>query len=111
MAAHGIAITSPRSAEVEPVSEGRTTPRRILLACGIASSLLYVVLVRGRPNALQVAGKAGGWKLRESRRLAAKGHRVTIIGEAQFWKLADVAGRSRRKSRSRPQSRRPRSRH
>ena len=45
------------------------------------------VLVRGRPNALQVAGKGGGLKLMEIRRLAAKGHRVTIIGEAQFWKL------------------------
>ncbi|MGH7613952.1 MAG: protein kinase domain-containing protein, partial [Gemmatimonadales bacterium] len=46
------------------------------------------VLVRGRPNALQVAGKAGGLKLMEIRRLAARGHRITIIGEAQFWKLA-----------------------
>lgn len=45
------------------------------------------VLVRGRPNALQVAGKAGGLKLMEIRRLAARGHRVTIIGEEQFWKL------------------------
>lgn len=46
------------------------------------------VLVRGRPNALQVAGKGGGLKLMEIRRLAEKGHRITIIGEAQFWKLA-----------------------
>jgi serine/threonine-protein kinase len=45
------------------------------------------VLVQGRPNALQSAGKAGGVKLMEIRRLAAKGHRVTIIGERQFWKL------------------------
>jgi serine/threonine protein kinase len=49
------------------------------------------ILVRGRPNALQVAGRSGGLKLMEVRRLAAKGHRVTIIGEAQFWKL--VRGR------------------
>ena len=46
------------------------------------------VLVRGRPNALQVAGKDAGLKLMELRRLAAKGHRITIIGEAQFWRLA-----------------------
>ena len=60
------------------------------------------VLVRGRPNALQIAGKAGGLKLMEIRRLAAKGHRIIIIGESQFWKLARVASRSpRRKSRSR----------
>jgi BRCT domain type II-containing protein len=45
------------------------------------------VLVRGRPNALQVAGKAGGLKLMEIRRLAARGRRVTIIGEEQFRRL------------------------
>jgi BRCT domain type II-containing protein len=45
------------------------------------------VLVRGRPNALQVAGKGGGLKLMEIRRLAAKGHQVRIIGEEQFWRL------------------------
>src|SRR4029077_19825643 len=45
------------------------------------------VLVRGRPNALQVAGKAGGLKLMEIRRFAAKGHRVTIVGEEQFWRV------------------------
>lgn len=45
------------------------------------------VLVRGRPNPMQVAGKSGGLKLMEIRRQAAKGHRVTLIGEAQFWKL------------------------
>jgi hypothetical protein len=56
--------------------------------------------VRGRPNALQVAGKAGGLKLMEIRRLAARGHRITIIGEAQFWRLA----------RARPRGKSPRSR-
>jgi serine/threonine-protein kinase len=45
------------------------------------------ILVRGRPNKQQVAGKSGGLKLMEIRRLASRGHRVTIIGEAQFWKL------------------------
>jgi serine/threonine-protein kinase len=56
------------------------------------------VLVRGRPNALQVAGKDGGTKLLEIRRLAAKGHRITIIGEAQFWNLVEPAKASRRKT-------------
>src|SRR5574338_631959 len=46
------------------------------------------VLVRGRPNALQIAGTAGGLKLMEIRRLAARGHLVKVIGEAQFWRLA-----------------------
>src|SRR5438093_6238565 len=54
------------------------------------------ILVRGRPNAQQVAGKSGGLKLMEIRRLAAKGHRVTIIGEAQFWKLVAPAKSPRR---------------
>lgn len=45
------------------------------------------VLVRGRPNPQQVAGRSGGLKLMEIRRLATRGHKVTIIGEAQFWKL------------------------
>lgn len=45
MAAHGSAILSPSSIpKTEPVSEGRTTLRELLLACGIASSLLYVAM-------------------------------------------------------------------
>jgi serine/threonine protein kinase len=58
------------------------------------------VLVRGRPNAQQVAGKAGGLKLMEIRRLAAKGHRIIIIGEALFWRLARARGRSPRSRRA-----------
>jgi len=53
------------------------------------------VLVRGRPNRLQIAGKDAGTKLIEIRRLAALGHRVTIIGEPQFWKLAQSGQRRR----------------
>lgn len=46
MAAHGIAILSPSSIpKTEPVSEGRTTQRRILLACGIAAPLLYAAML------------------------------------------------------------------
>ena len=45
------------------------------------------VLVRGRPNALQIAGTAGGLKLMEIRRLAARGHVITVIDERQFWRL------------------------
>jgi serine/threonine protein kinase len=53
------------------------------------------VLVRGRPNALQIAGKDGGSKLIEVRRLAAQGHRVTIIGERHFWNLLGKQKRRR----------------
>jgi len=70
-------------------------PRRDAIAAARRSGALFQaspgpstdILVRGRPNALQVAGKDGGLKLMEIKRLAAKGHRVTVIGEAQFWKL------------------------
>jgi len=54
------------------------------------------VLVRGRPNRLQIAGVDGGTKLMEIRRLAALGQRITIIGERRFWKLAQARTRSRR---------------
>ena len=45
------------------------------------------VLVRGRPNALQAAGRDAGLKLMEIKRLREKGHRVTVLNEAQFWRL------------------------
>jgi serine/threonine protein kinase len=60
------------------------------------------VLVRGRPNALQIAGRAGGLKIMEIRRLAAKGHVVTVIGERQFWRL--VTRRPRATSRGKTRS-------
>lgn len=49
------------------------------------------VLVRGRPNAQQIAGRDGGSKLLEIRRLAARGHVVKVIGEGQFWRLVALA--------------------
>jgi eukaryotic-like serine/threonine-protein kinase len=52
------------------------------------------VLVRGRPNPLQIAGAVGGLKLMEIRRLAARGHVVTVIGDRQFWKLVKPSRRS-----------------
>ena len=55
------------------------------------------ILVRGRPNVQQIAGKDGGSKLIEVRRLAEHGIKVTVIGERQFWKLADTKPRPRPK--------------
>ena len=46
------------------------------------------VVVRGRPNKLQAAGRDAGIKLMEIKRLREKGHRITILNEAQFWRLA-----------------------
>jgi len=59
------------------------------------------VLVRGQPNAQQIAGKDAGSKLIEVRRLAAQGHKVTVIGERQFWRLAESASRARGRKRDR----------
>ena len=46
------------------------------------------VVVRGRPNPLQAAGREGGLKLMEIKRLRAKGHRIKLLNEDQFWRLA-----------------------
>jgi len=54
-----------------------------------APSLQTTVVVRGRPNALQAAGRDGGLKLMEIKRLREKGHRITLLNEAQFWRLVN----------------------
>ena len=46
------------------------------------------VIVRGRPNALQAAGKDAGLKLMEIKRLHEKGHKITVLNDTQFWRLA-----------------------
>ena len=46
------------------------------------------VVVRGRPNVLQAAGREAGLKLMEIKRLRARGHRITLLNETQFWRLA-----------------------
>jgi serine/threonine protein kinase len=46
------------------------------------------VVVRGRPNPLQAAGKDAGVKLMEIKRLREMGHRITILHEKRFWELA-----------------------
>ena len=64
------------------------------------------VLVRGRPNAQQIAGADAGVKLLEIRRLAAKGRVVKVIGEKQFWRLVESPARSRKTNRAGKRSRR-----
>jgi BRCT domain type II-containing protein len=51
------------------------------------------VVVRGRPNVLQAAGADAGLKLMEIKRLREKGHRITLLGEAQFWRLVGASGK------------------
>jgi serine/threonine protein kinase len=50
-------------------------------------SVRTTVVVRGRPNPLQAAGREGGRKLLEIKRLREKGHKITLLAEAQFWRL------------------------
>jgi eukaryotic-like serine/threonine-protein kinase len=46
------------------------------------------VVVRGKPNPLQAAGRDGGRKLLEIKRLREKGQRITLLDEKRFWRLA-----------------------
>jgi serine/threonine-protein kinase len=50
-------------------------------------SIRTSVVVRGKPNPLQAAGKDSGVKLMEIKRLRQKGHRITLLNETQFWRL------------------------
>ena len=45
--------------------------------------------MRGRPNPLQAAGRDSGRKLMEIKRLREKGHRITLLDEARFWRLVE----------------------
>jgi eukaryotic-like serine/threonine-protein kinase len=45
------------------------------------------VVVRGRPNPQQAAGRDAGLKLMEIKRQREKGHRITLLSEAAFWRL------------------------
>ena len=57
-------------------------------------SVRTTVVVRGRPNPLQAAGRDGGRKLMEIKRLREKGHRITLLNERQFWKLVSRGNRA-----------------
>ena len=91
-------LTRPRS---EAISAANKAGAIVVSKPGPTSD----VLVRGRPNALQIAGNVGGTKLLEIRRLAAQGRPVRVIGERQFWSLVDKAS-PRRKPKGRGTSRR-----
>jgi len=73
------------------LSKRRTEAARAAKRAGAtvhgAPSAKTTVVVRGRPNPLQAAGREGGRKLLEIKRLREKGHRITVLAEAQFWRL------------------------
>ena len=72
----------------KPRREAIRAARRAGATVHHGPSAKTTVVVRGRPNALQAAGKDGGLKLMEIKRLREKGHRITLLTEAQFWRLA-----------------------
>ena len=47
-------------------------------------SVKTTVIVRGTPNVLRDAGI----KLMEIKRLREKGHKITVLNDKQFWRLA-----------------------
>jgi len=61
-------------------------------------SALTTVVIRGRPNPQQAAGRDGGLKLMEIKRLREKGHKITLLNETQFWRLAGERQRSSRRA-------------
>ena len=69
-------------------SEAARAARRAGAKVHGGPSALTTVIVRGRPNPLQAAGRDAGLKLMEIKRLRAKGHRITLLNERQFWRLA-----------------------
>src|SRR6185436_12204679 len=67
--------------------EAAAAARRVGALVHGGPSLRTSVVVRGRPNPLQAAGRDGGLKLMEIKRLREKGHRITLLDESRFWRL------------------------
>ena len=71
-----------------PRKEAAIAARRAGAVVHGGPSARMTVLVRGRPNPTQAAGRDGSLKLMEIKRLRERGHRITLLNEVQFWKLA-----------------------
>jgi serine/threonine-protein kinase len=69
-------------------SEAAIAARRAGAIVHGGPSTQTTVVVRGRPNPQQAAGRDAGLKLMEIKRLREKGHRITLLNELQFWRLA-----------------------
>src|SRR4051812_1250420 len=71
-----------------PRSEAIRAARRAGATVHGGPSAKTNVIVRGRPNKQQAAGDEDGLKLMEIKRLREKGHRIVLLNETQFWRLA-----------------------
>jgi hypothetical protein len=87
-----------------PRREAARAARRAGAVVHGAPSAQTTVVVRGLPNPRQAAGRDAGLKLMEIKRLGAKGHRITLLEEARFWRLASMPKviRKSRRGRARP---------
>ena len=74
-------LSKPRAAAVRAAKRAGATVQS-------GPTVQTTAVVRGRPNPLQAAGRDAGRKLMEIKRLREKGHRITLLNEARFWKLA-----------------------
>ena len=72
-----------------PRREAARAARRAGARVHGAPSARTTVVVRGRPNPLQAAGRDSGRKLMEIKRLREKGHLITLLDEARFWRLVE----------------------
>jgi serine/threonine protein kinase len=70
-------------------SEAKRAARRAGAIVHDGPSVRTTVVVRGKPNPLQAAGRDAGIKLMEIKRLREKGHRITLLKEATFWRLVE----------------------
>jgi hypothetical protein len=72
----------------KPRSEAAKAAKRAGAIVHGGPSARTSVVVRGRPNPLQAAGRNAGLKLMEIKRLREKGHKITLLNETQFWILS-----------------------
>jgi BRCT domain type II-containing protein len=73
-------------------TEAATSARKAGAIVHSRPSTQTTVIVRGRPNPLQAAGRDGGLKLMDIKRLREKGHKITLLNERQFWRLVGLGG-------------------
>jgi hypothetical protein len=81
----------------KPRSDAIRAARRAGAIVHGGPSAKTTVVVRGRPNPLQAAGRDAGLKLMEIKRLREKGHRIVLLNEAGFWQLAGISARASRR--------------
>jgi serine/threonine-protein kinase len=68
-------------------SEAAAAARKAGAVVHSGPSTQTTVVVRGRPNPLQAAGRDAGLKLMDIKRLREKGYKITLLNETQFWRL------------------------